>query len=157
VRSIFRSMLNYPFQLIRRLLNPPHSPYTPLFRSAVTAAAGMDILCHALESYTATPYDAGPRKQPHERVPYCGANPIADMWAERSLSLLARAFRTAVRDGADEAAREQMALAATFAGLGFGNAGVHIPHACAYPIAGRVRSYRPEGYPDPAGTRERSE
>src|SRR5690606_41235337 len=84
VRSIFRSMLNYPFQLIRRLLNPPHSPYTPLFRSAVTAAAGMDILCHALESYTATPYDAGPRKQPHERVPYCGANPIADMWAERS-------------------------------------------------------------------------
>lgn len=122
--------------------------------AAVTAAAGMDILCHALESYTATPYDAGPRKQPHERVPYCGANPIADMWAERSLSLLARAFRTAVRDGADEAAREQMALAATFAGLGFGNAGVHIPHACAYPIAGRVRSYRPEGYPDPAGTRE---
>src|SRR5690606_21600295 len=53
-----------------------------------------------------------------------------------------------------EAAREQMALAATFAGLGFGNAGVHIPHACAYPIAGRVRSYRPEGYPDPAGTGE---
>ena len=40
-----------------------------------------------------------------------------------------------------------MALAATFAGLGFGNAGVHIPHANAYPIAGRVRDYRPEGYP----------
>jgi alcohol dehydrogenase class IV len=44
--------------------------------------------------------------------------------------------------------REQMALAATFAGLGFGNAGVHIPHANAYPIAGRVRDYRPEGYPE---------
>jgi alcohol dehydrogenase class IV len=41
-----------------------------------------------------------------------------------------------------------MALAATFAGLGFGNAGVHVPHANAYPIAGRVRDYRPEGYPD---------
>ena len=41
-----------------------------------------------------------------------------------------------------------MAMAATFAGLGFGNAGVHIPHANAYPIAGRVRDYRPEGYPD---------
>ncbi|MDP9822000.1 alcohol dehydrogenase class IV [Nocardioides massiliensis] len=120
----------------------------------VTAAAGMDILCHALESYTATPYDAGQRKQPHERVPYCGANPIADMWAEKSLSLLAGAFRTAVRDGDDLAAREQMALAATFAGMGFGNAGVHVPHACAYPIAGRVRDFRPAGYPDPDGTRE---
>src|SRR3546814_17208892 len=40
-----------------------------------------------------------------------------------------------------------MALAATCAGMGFGNAGVHIPHACAYPVAGRVRDYRPEGYP----------
>ena len=38
-------------------------------------------------------------------------------------------------------------MAATFAGMGFGNAGVHIPHANAYPIAGRVRDYRPEGYP----------
>ena len=40
-----------------------------------------------------------------------------------------------------------MALAATFAGLGFGNAGVHIPHANAYPIAGRVRDFHPDGYP----------
>jgi hydroxyacid-oxoacid transhydrogenase len=80
-------------------------------------------------------------------VPYCGANPIADMWAEKSLSLLAGSFRRAVRDGSDGEAREQMALAATFAGLGFGNAGVHVPHACAYPIAGRVRDYRPPGYP----------
>lgn len=39
-----------------------------------------------------------------------------------------------------------MALAATFAGMGFGNAGVHVPHACAYPIAGMVRDFRPEGY-----------
>ena len=53
----------------------------------------------------------------------------------------------------DAVAREQMAMAATFAGLGFGNAGVHIPHANAYPIAGRVRDYRPEGYPDGRGDR----
>ena len=115
--------------------------------AGVTAAAGMDILCHALESWTARPYDSYERKAPEQRVPYCGANPIADMWSERSMTLLAAAFRRAVRHGDDEEAREQMALAATFAGLGFGNAGVHIPHANAYPIAGRVKGFRPAGYP----------
>jgi hydroxyacid-oxoacid transhydrogenase len=114
----------------------------------VTAASGMDILCHALESYTARWYADFDAKQPEQRVPYCGANPIADMWAEKAMSLLASSFRTAVRDGSHQPAREQMAMAATFAGLGFGNAGVHIPHANAYPIAGRVRGYRPEGYPN---------
>jgi len=107
----------------------------------------MDILCHALESWTARWFADFDAKRPEQRVPYCGANPIADMWAEKSLSLLAGAFRRAVRDGSDAEAREQMALAATFAGLGFGNAGVHVPHACAYPIAGRVRDYRPADYP----------
>ncbi|UFN43674.1 hydroxyacid-oxoacid transhydrogenase [Nocardioides okcheonensis] len=113
----------------------------------VTASSGMDILCHALESWTARWFADFDAKRPEQRVPYCGANPVADMWAEKALTLLAGAFRTAVRDGSDGAAREQMALAATFAGLGFGNAGVHVPHACAYPVAGRVRDYRPEGYP----------
>ncbi|NEA28946.1 hydroxyacid-oxoacid transhydrogenase [Actinomadura bangladeshensis] len=116
--------------------------------AGVTASAGMDILCHALESYTARPYDAFERKRPEQRVPYCGANPVSDMWAEKSLSLLSRSFRRAVRDGDDREARTEMALAATFAGLGFGNAGVHIPHANAYPIAGRVKDFRPDGYPD---------
>ncbi|MCW2796554.1 hydroxyacid-oxoacid transhydrogenase, partial [Nocardioides sp.] len=118
----------------------------------VTAAAGMDILCHALESYTARWFGDFDAKRPEQRVPYCGANPIADMWSEKALSLLAGAFRSAVHEGADgdgvSVAREQMAMAATFAGLGFGNAGVHIPHANAYPIAGRVRDFRPAGYPD---------
>ncbi|NUR86011.1 MAG: iron-containing alcohol dehydrogenase [Nonomuraea sp.] len=115
--------------------------------AGVTAAAGMDILCHALESYTAKPYTAFAAKRPEERVPYCGANPISDMWAEKAISLLATSFRRAVRDGEDRAARGEMALAATMAGLGFGNAGVHIPHANAYPIAGRVRDFHPAGYP----------
>jgi alcohol dehydrogenase class IV len=113
----------------------------------VTASAGMDILCHALESWTARPYSSYEHKEPGERVPYCGSNPISDLWAERSMALLARAFRAAVRDGSDEGARGEMALAATFAGLGFGNAGVHVPHANAYPIAGRVRGFHPDGYP----------
>ncbi|WP_328823455.1 hydroxyacid-oxoacid transhydrogenase [Metallococcus carri] len=113
----------------------------------VTAASGMDILCHALESYTARPYTSYERKRPEERVPYCGSNPIADMWSEKAMTLLASSFRTAVRDGSDLDARGSMALAATFAGMGFGNAGVHIPHANAYPIAGRVRDFRPADYP----------
>jgi alcohol dehydrogenase class IV len=115
--------------------------------SQVTASAGMDILCHALESYTARPFNEFERKAPQQRVPYCGANPIADMWSERAMSLLAGAFRRAVHDGDDRIARTDMALAATFAGLGFGNAGVHIPHANAYPVAGRVPSYHAPGYP----------
>jgi hydroxyacid-oxoacid transhydrogenase len=113
----------------------------------VVAASGMDILCHALESYTAKWYEDFDAKQPEERVPYCGANPIADLWVQQALTLLAGSFRSAVRK-ADASAREQMAMAATFAGLGFGNAGLHIPHANAYPIAGRVRDYRPDGYPE---------
>jgi alcohol dehydrogenase class IV len=116
--------------------------------SQVTAASGMDILCHALESYTAKPYNAFERKAPGQRVPYCGANPVADMWAERAMALLAGSLRTAVADGDNLAARTDMAMAATFAGMGFGNAGVHIPHANAYPIAGGVRDFRPDGYPD---------
>ena len=118
----------------------------------VTACSGMDILCHALESYTAKPYTAFDHKRPEQRVPYCGSNPVSDMWSEKSLQLLARSFRRAVRDGDDsdvraDSARMDMAMAATFAGMGFGNAGVHIPHANAYPIAGRVRDYRPPDYP----------
>jgi alcohol dehydrogenase class IV len=123
--------------------------------AGVTAAAGLDILCHALESWTARPFTSYERRAPGARVPYCGANPVSDLWAERAMRLLAQSFRRAVHDGDDpapgsagEQAREQMSLAATFAGLGFGNAGVHIPHANAYPIAGRVRDFRPAGYPD---------
>ena len=115
--------------------------------AGVTAASGMDILCHALESYTARPYTSYEHKQPDQRVPYCGSNPIADMWSEKAMSLLARSFRRAVQHGDDTAARADMAMAATFAGMGFGNAGVHIPHANAYPIAGRVKDFHPKDYP----------
>ncbi len=113
----------------------------------VTAAAGMDIVCHAVESYTARDYRTFEKKQPEDRVTYCGSNPVSDLWCEKALTLLAESFRTAVADGAEDVtARQQMMMAATFAGMGFGNAGVHIPHANGYPIAGMVRDYRPAGY-----------
>ena len=115
--------------------------------AGVTAASGMDILCHALESYTARWYTTNERKAPQARVPYCGSNPISDMWSEQALSLLAGSFRTAVQHGDDDQARADMAIAATFAGMGFGNAGVHIPHANAYPIAGQVKDFHPKDYP----------
>ena len=104
-------------------------------------------MCHALESYTARYYTTFERKQPEQRVTYCGSNPVSDLWCEKALALIAASFRTAVRDGADLEARSNMMLAATFAGMGFGNAGVHIPHANGYPIAGMVRDYRPRGLP----------
>ena len=116
--------------------------------AGVTAASGMDILCHALESYTARDYTSFERKQPEQRVPYCGSNPISDLWAEKALTLMATSFRRAVAQGDDRDARHDVALAATVAGMGFGNAGVHIPHANAYPIAGRVRDFHPVDYPD---------
>ena len=113
----------------------------------VTAACGMDVLCHALESYTARHYRSYPRRRPEERVVYVGNNPVSDTFIEQALPLLSGAFRRAVLTGNDLAARTDMMLAASFAGMGFGNAGVHIPHACGYPIAGRVRDYRPPDYP----------
>jgi len=112
----------------------------------VTASAGMDILCHAAESYTAKWYADFDPKTPEQRVTYCGANPVSDLWSEKAMTLLARSFRSAVHTG-DRESRTDMMMAATFAGMGFGNAGVHIPHANAYPIAGMVKSFRPAGYP----------
>lgn len=114
----------------------------------VTAASGMDVLCHALESYTARPFDARPRyPSPDKRVVYNGANPVSDLWSAHALELLARYFRRAVHSPYDLEAREGMMRAATYAGIGFGNAGVHIPHACSYPVAGMVGEYRPADYP----------
>ncbi|HXT94644.1 MAG TPA: hydroxyacid-oxoacid transhydrogenase, partial [Trebonia sp.] len=115
---------------------------------AVTAASGYDVLTHACESYTARRYDRRPPyPEPAARPVYVGANPVSDVWAERALALVGQYLRRAVLNPLDLEARSGMSMAATFAGLGFGNAGTHIPHACAYPIAGLVREYHPRDYP----------
>jgi hydroxyacid-oxoacid transhydrogenase len=44
-----------------------------------------------------------------------------------------------------------MLLAASLAGIGFGNAGVHLPHGMSYPVSGMARDYVPEGYKLPEG------
>jgi hydroxyacid-oxoacid transhydrogenase len=112
-----------------------------------TAYPGFDVLTHALESYTTRPYNARPRHQPDQRPVYIGANPISDLWCEKALEYTGRYLRRAVLNGMDVEARTYMALAATYAGIGFGNAGVHVPHSIAYPIAGLVRNFRPPDYP----------
>jgi alcohol dehydrogenase class IV len=115
--------------------------------AAVTASAGLDVVCHAAESYTAQPFSNRPKSPPDERPPYQGANPISDVWSARALELGGRFLRRAVQDAADSEARGGMMLAATLAGIGFGSAGVHIPHACAYPIASLKHEWTPPGYP----------
>jgi alcohol dehydrogenase class IV len=115
----------------------------------VTSSTGLDVICHAAESYLARPYGERPRPaSPDERPPYQGANPVADVWSARALEYGGRFLRRAVADAGDLEARGAMMLAATMAGVGFGSAGVHIPHACAYPIAGLRHVYQPPGYPD---------
>lgn len=112
-----------------------------------TAYPGFDVLTHALESYTSRPYNARPQHKPDERPVYVGSNPVSDMWCEKALEYLGCYFRRAVLNGMDVEARTHMALAATYAGIGFGNAGVHVPHSIAYPIAGLVKNFIPPDYP----------
>ena len=113
----------------------------------VAASSGLDILCHAVESYTALPFGARPRpERPSLRPAYQGANPISDVWSLQSMRMLATYFIRAVEDPSDDEARGQMLLAASYAGIGFGTAGVHLPHAMSYPVAGHVRDYQPPGY-----------
>jgi hydroxyacid-oxoacid transhydrogenase len=111
------------------------------------ASTGWDILCHALESLTAQPFNQRPAPEhPSLRPAYQGANPISDVWASRAIEMVAQNILQAIEDPSDDEARGQMMLAATYAGIGFGNAGVHLPHGMSYPVAGMVRDYVPEGY-----------
>jgi len=114
----------------------------------VVACSGLDVLSHALESYTARPFDrrAAPHR-PIQRPMSQGANPWSDLGSREALRLLGRYLQRAVNDASDREAREQTMWAATLAGIAFGNAGVHIPHAMAYAVAGQVRDFHPSGYP----------
>ena len=114
----------------------------------VAACTGWDVLCHAIESLTAIAFDERPAPEhPGLRTAYQGANPISDVWAARAIELVSQNMECVLDDPMDDKARAQMSLAATLAGIGFGNAGVHLPHAMSYPVAGLVRQYVPEGYP----------
>jgi hydroxyacid-oxoacid transhydrogenase len=126
------------------LLDPENTRTMP---PEVAASSGLDILSHAIESFTALPYTGRARPdRPALRPAYQGSNPISDVWALQALRMVARYLLRAVADPSDDEARAEMLLAAAYAGLGFGNSGVHLPHGMSYPVSGRVKTYRAPGY-----------
>ena len=126
------------------LLDPLNCRTLP---STVVASTGFDVFSHAIESLTAVPYTEREQPEiPSQRPAYQGSNPISDVWALESLRIARGYLARAVADADDLEARGRMLLAATFAGMGFGNAGVHLPHAMSYPVSGRVKTFRPPGY-----------
>jgi hydroxyacid-oxoacid transhydrogenase len=127
------------------LLDPENTRTMP---PQVAASTGLDILSHAVESYTALPFQQRPLpERPLLRPAYQGSNPISDIWSLQALRMVARFLVRAVDDTSDDEARANMLLAACYAGVGFGNAGVHLPHGMSYPVSGRVKNYRTPGYP----------
>ncbi len=115
--------------------------------AAVAASSGLDVLCHAIESWTAIPFVERPRpERPILRPAYQGSNPISDLWSMEALRLTSQYIRRAFADTSDEEARSAMMLASSYAGIGFGNAGVHLPHGMSYPVAGLVRGFQAAGY-----------
>ena len=114
----------------------------------VVACSGLDVLCHGLESYTAMPFSRREAPaHPGLRPGYQGANPISDVWSTRAIEMVSANIVSAVNDPDDDRARSEMLLAATMAGVGFGNAGCHLPHGMSYPVSGMAHGYFPEGYP----------
>jgi len=127
------------------LLDPDNTRTMP---PQVAASTGLDILSHALESFTAIPYSSRPRpERPALRPAYQGSNPISDIWSLQALRIVSQYLVRAVDDPTDDEARAQMILAASYAGVGFGNAGVHLPHGMSYPVSGHVSTYHAPGYP----------
>lgn len=126
------------------LLDPENTLTLP---SAVAASTGLDVLSHSVESYTALPFDQRPKPdRPLLRPAYQGANPISDIWSLQAMRMVNEYLPRAVEDAGDQVARGMMLLAASYAGMGFGNAGVHLPHGMSYPVSGMVRTYRPPEY-----------
>jgi hydroxyacid-oxoacid transhydrogenase len=127
------------------IVDPENTRTLPRMAAACT---GFDVLSHAIESLTALPYSQRPAPEhPRLRPAYQGSNPISDVWAAQAIQMVAQNLVRAIEHPDDDEARSAMLLAATFAGVGFGNAGVHLPHGMSYPVSGMVRDYVAEGYP----------
>jgi hydroxyacid-oxoacid transhydrogenase len=127
------------------LIDPENTKTMP---AMVATATGFDVLVHALESYTNIPYDRRERPaRPILRPAYQGRNMVSDLWSSEAIRVAAKFLPRAVENPDDSEARARMILAASYAGVGFGNAGLHLPHGMSYPVSGMVRDYHPPGYP----------
>ena len=127
------------------LVDPENTRSLP---KMVAACSGFDVLCHGIESYTALSFSQREAPvSPAQRPTYQGANPISDVWALAALEMVGNSILPAVLDPDDLVARSNMAMDATFAGVGFGKACVHLPHGMSYAVSGLVTDYAPEDYP----------
>ena len=127
------------------LIDPENARTMP---PMVATATGFDVLVHALESYTTIPYTQRERPaRPILRPAYQGRNMISDLWSSEAIRMASKFLPRAVEDPDDLEARSRMILAASYAGVGFGNAGLHLPHGMSYPVSGMVRDFHPPGYP----------
>jgi len=126
------------------LIDPENTKTMP---AMVATSTGFDVLVHALESYTTIPYDRRERPaRPILRPAYQGRNLVSDLWSSEAIRVAAKFLPRAVEDPDDTEARSRMILAASYAGVGFGNAGLHLPHGMSYPVSGMARNYQPPGY-----------
>ena len=139
--------------IAHRLLRPSLGVLDPstlmTLPKPVVAANGFDVFSHAIESLTARPFShrtapATPDKRPLLQ----GSNPYSDLACAEAIRLVGENIERAIKMPDDISAREPLMFAGMLAGIGFGNAGCHVPHAMAYAVAGLVRDYRPEGWPD---------
>lgn len=99
---------------------------------SLTAIAGADALTHAIEAFTSIRRE-GTAELAQKHV-FVGKSALTDHYALLAIRLLGRSLELAVNDGANEAARADVMLAAMAAGCAFGTAGTAAAHAIQYPI-----------------------
>jgi len=114
----------------------------------VIAANGFDVFSHSIESLTARPFSQRPAPENSNLRPLGqGANPYSDLACQESIRLIGANLIAAVNDGDNSATLEALMFSSMLAGIGFGNAGCHLPHAMSYAVAGLTHSYSAPGWP----------
>ena len=113
----------------------------------VRAANGFDVFSHACESITARPYTHRPAPESSQKRPLSqGANPYSDITCLEAINLIGQNIVQAVNDPSEEN-YDALMFSGMLAGIGFGNAGCHLPHGMSYAVAGLVKDYKPDGWP----------
>ncbi len=111
------------------------------------ASTGYDLMCHAIECYTAKAYTRWDKvADPNGRTLLQGANPWSDMSARRALEIIDEYLVRGVNDRTDAEARDQLMWGATLAGMAFGNSGTHLPHAMSYGVTHLMHDITTDGY-----------